>query len=166
MPVKGADVVAKNIVAFGGGFLKHVNTTMKKVSVVLDKKVTENMSLIDHTTADLRRLDHPYAKRHGSAGLGIHSPYWQVHKQSGRLLASKRADTVVAESNGTLLAKAFVSLDPFEVPYANAVIYGTSTMIPRPVLQESRDQILDEAQGIIKTNLKNLTITFQGERTT
>jgi hypothetical protein len=69
MAVKGADIVANNIIKFGGGFLEHVNRVMEGVRETLDTTITANMSLTDHSPKDLADLDHPYAARHGSQGI-------------------------------------------------------------------------------------------------
>ena len=49
MPISGADVVANNIKEFGGGFTRHVSKVMKKAVDRLDKDVTLNMSMTDHS---------------------------------------------------------------------------------------------------------------------
>lgn len=160
--VKGVDLVAKNIIRYGDGFIRTVNKTMKEVDFVLDKKLEQNISLTDHSLGDLRRLGHPYAARHGSQGLNIHSPGYQVHKQSGKLLSSKVHGTKNAEiTGGKLEASAFAGLDESRAPHALYVVFGTSKMIPRPVLQGTRDEVVPQAIDIIKSNLKNFTFSFK-----
>ena len=163
MPVRGADVVAKNIKSFGDGFIGHVNKTMKAVQNILDTKVTENMSQADHTQVDLNKLDHPYARRHGLEGAGIHEPYYQVHKQSGRLLSSKRSGIVEASiSGGELKASAWCGVYERGAFYVSYVIYGTSRMIPRDFLTGSLNEIKDEATTYLKTNLRDFVFNFKG----
>ncbi|QGH73024.1 MAG: hypothetical protein [Siphoviridae sp. ctCJE6] len=162
MPVRGHELVARNIIRVGGGFLSTVNQTMESVRDILDSEVTKNISLEDHTLADLRRLGHPYAARHGDKGLPLHDPYWQVHKQSGRLLSSKRSGTVKASvSSGKLEALAFVGLSESVAPHALFVVFGTSKMIPRPVLAGSRLKSLDPAVKLIKKRLKDLKFNLE-----
>lgn len=159
MPVTGADTIAKNIIKYGGGFTKSVNKVMTKVSEIMDKEATKNMSLTDHSLEELASLDHPYAKRHGATGKDLHQPYWQVHKQSGQLLSSKSSGIVEANvTAGVLRSKAYVKLDPNKAPHALNVVYGTSKMIPRPILKGSRENVLVEAKTYITTTLKNLKI--------
>lgn len=163
MPVTGADTIAKNIKTFGDGFLKHVNKTMKKVSKVIDKEVTKNMSLQDHSLKDLARLGHSYAAKHGPTGLPIHDPYWLVHKQSGQLLRSKERG--VTEANiafGRLKAAAWVKLDENVAPHAEYIVYGTSKMIPRPFLLMSFNRRTNEIVAILKKNLRDMVINFRG----
>ncbi len=161
MAVRGADLVAKNIIRYGGGFLKTVNSTMKKVSVIMDNQVTKNMSLEHPTLEGLRLLGHPYAKRHGEKGIQIHNPYWQVHKRSGELLSSKKRGTTDARvSFGALSASAFVKLDDNKAEHAKYIIFGTSKMIPRPLLIGSLNQVKKKAFGVIKSDLRDLTVGF------
>ena len=162
MPVQGTKIVANNILRFGGKFLATVNGTMKVVKGMLDKEVTRNISLQDHSLKELAKLDHPYALRHGSKGSSLHKPYWLVHKQSGKLLSSKKSGTVdAAMTAGMLTASAFVGLDEGTAPHALYVVYGTSKMIPRPVLTGSRNRVVGPAMELIKARLKYLTVTFR-----
>lgn len=167
MAVLGQETLAKNIVKFGGGFLNHVNTQMKTVAFILDREVTKNISNTDHTLQDLAKLDHPYARRHGlTKARQLHDPYWTVHKQSGTLLSSKFSGNRPASINsGNLKASAYVGLNSTTAPYANSVVYGTSKMIPRPVLIGSRDNVLPEIQQLLKKNLKDFVVSYNGEKT-
>jgi len=161
MPVRGTKLVARNIVKYGGQFLKTVNSTMKKVSVIMDNQITKNMSLEDHTLQQLKALGHPYAAKHGPRGIPIHDPYWQVHKRTGELIRSKERGTDDASINfGQLKAGAYVRLDDKKAEHANYIIFGTSKMIPRPLLIGSLNQVKDKAFKVIKTNLKDLTMRF------
>ena len=45
MPVKGGDLVSKNIIAFGGKFIAEVNKDMEKTRDILDKRVDKNISI-------------------------------------------------------------------------------------------------------------------------
>lgn len=163
MPVRGVDIVVKNLIKVGGGFSNQVNKTMEKVKVIFDQKVTENISLVDHSLKDLRDLKHPYSlRRWGPDGLPIHTPNYQIHKQSGKLLSSKKAGVSKADIQaGVLQASAFVKLDPNVAKHAEYLVYGTSKMIPRSVLTGSRSEVLPEANKILKQDLKNLVIGFK-----
>jgi len=135
MAVRGADVVAKNIIRFGGNFTKHVNKVMKEVSVIMDNQVTKNMTLEDHTM--------------------------KVHKRSGELVRSKERGTIDANITfGALRAGAFVKLDENKAEHAKYIIFGTSKMIPRPLLMGSVNQIKNKAFKVIKNNLRDLTMRF------
>jgi len=161
MPVRGTEVVAKNIIRYGGNFTKHVNKVMKEVSVIMDNQITKNMSLTEPSLKGLKLLGHPYARRHGPKGIQIHDPYWQVHKRSGDLLSSKERGTTDASITfGALKAGAFVKLDDKKAEHAKYIIFGTSKMIPRPLLIGSLNQIKNKAFGVLKTNLRDLTMRF------
>lgn len=163
MPVTGQELVAKNIVKYTQGFLRTVNDVMKEVEFILDREIEKNINLTDHSLKDLAKLDHPYASRHGPFGKPLHDPYWQVHKQSGSLLSSKFHGTEKAEIlGGRLRASAFVGLDSTKAKHALYVVFGTSRMIPRPILTGSKDTIQKQAYELISKKLKFLTFTFKG----
>lgn len=164
MPVRGARVVAGNLRQYGGGFLKHVNKTMKAVHVVLKTEARKNLSSTKLSVEDLKRYDHPYATRHGARGKEhlIH-PYHEVHKRSGELLASEKSGTKDASiTGGRLDAMAYYGLDEGRAEHAKHVIYGTSKMIPRPVLRISRDNVAKPMYELLKKNLKDFTFSFHG----
>lgn len=167
MPVEGAEIVAKNIVAFGKGFTKHVNKVMTVVSDGLYTKVRANASLTDHSLGDFAELDHPYAQRHGAEGLPIHDPRWLVHTQSGTLLAAvgKRIQEASIDS-GELTAAAICAIDESKAPHAMSVVFGTSKMVPRDFMTGSLNQYQPEADKYIRENLKDLEFTVSGRGTT
>ncbi len=158
MPVTGFETVAKNIIKYQNGFLNSVNRVMKEVKVILDDEVTANMSLKDHSLKDLAKLGHPYGINNTNVP---HSPIWLVHTQSGKMLRAKSSDTIDASINGGILkASAFVKIDGADVPYALAVINGTSKMIPRPFLAYSRDKVQEAAYEHIRNTLRNLKVNL------
>jgi len=127
----------------------------------MDNQVAKNMSLGDHTLKELKVLGHPYAAKHGPRGIPIHDPYWQVHKRSGELVASKERGTTDANLMlGKLRAGAFVKLDESKAEHAKYIVFGTSKMIPRPLLIGSVNQIKNKAFKVIKNNLRDLTMRF------
>ena len=135
---------------------------MKEVEFLLDKQVTKNLSRTDFSLKELAELDHPFATRHGKVGTPVYNPYWMVHKRSGKLLSSKQSGTIKASvSTGTLKATAFVLLDPAVAKHALHVVFGTSRMIPRPVLAGSGEQVAGKSYELLRTKLKNLTIAFK-----
>ena len=166
MPVTGQELVINNIIKFGGGFTAGVNKTMEQVKFTLEARVIKNISLRDgHGAKEFRDMDHPYATRHGDEiDTGGHDPYYQVHRQGGDLRKSERGGTTEAAiSGGRLTATAFVGLDQNIAPHAAFVVFGTSKMIPRPVLEGSRNEVLSECQKLIKDDLQNLVTTFKGK---
>ena len=161
MPVQGTKIVADNIIAYGGGFLRNVDKVMKSVEKLLDDETKKNISL-PYSLQQLADLDHPYAKRHGAQGSGAVKPYYGVNIQSGKLFAAEESGTVKASFSGTQLsAAAFVKIDEAQAPHALHVIFGTSKMIPRPVLVASRDNVVPVAYTLIKEKLRNFTVNFK-----
>lgn len=157
MPITGTESVARNIIKFGGGFVKQVNKTMAGVAGIMDEEITRNMSLSDHSLKDLAKLGHPYSRK---SGKELHSPNYQVHQQSGNLLSSKQSGSGGASiEEGVLKATAFVRLDKDQAGYAPYVIYGTSKMIPRPVLSASRDNVVPQVLDFMKSELKNIRLS-------
>lgn len=161
MPVTGQQAIAKNIITYGGGFLNSVNKVMEDSRKILDDQITINLKASYFSLKDLSRLDHPYASRHGSRGKNIPNPYWKVHERSGKLLSSKKSGVVNASIiNGNLKSEAYVGLDRNIAPHALAVVFGTSKMIPRPVLMQSRQQVSGQIYTLISNRLKNLKVSF------
>lgn len=158
--VIGGDVLAKNIVDFENKFLQSVNKGMQKISGMLDRQVTKNISLSDHSLSDLARMGHPYRR----GGPGLHTPKYQVHTQSGELLSGKVSGTDDAEIiGGKLSAAAWVGIADF-VEHAKYVIYGTTTMVPRDFLGGSLREVKDPVYAVLKTILRDTTINYNGKR--
>ncbi len=168
MPVTGQGVVAGNIIKFGKGFTDHVQKTMVGAVDILNIEVTKNISLSDHTQADLAKLGHPYAARHGSKGMGIHEPYWQIHRQSGKLLSSKKIGVTEASVvDGRLQVVGWVGLDESEAQHALHLIWGTSKMIPRDPLSGSlfEPSIQNRIKSHLSDNLRDMVFNFKGVET-
>lgn len=161
MPIKGADLVSKNIIAFGGGFLKEVNRDMEEVRGILDNAVKKNITLTDHSMEDLSAMGHPYAAR---APQQIHSPSYQVHIQSGELARGRYSGTHKATLfGGQLKARAYVGIAN-SVTHALFVIYGTSKMVPRDFLVGSLGEVKEQIWETLSRSLKNAVVNFNGER--
>lgn len=161
MALVGQKLVAENLLKVQDGFIRTVNKTMKNVADILNKKIEDNISLDDHSLEDLRKLGHPYARR---SPVGIHTPSYQVHKQSGRLKDSQFSGTTNAQVlSGKLEATAYAGLDANRAKHAEYIIFGTSKMIPRPVLEGSKQEVYPQARELIGKNLKNLVSNFKGK---
>lgn len=105
--------------------------------------IRTTMGLTDHSLKDLAKMDHPYARRHGSIKLHsaarsssrgpiISPPEHQVHIQSRELFRALKGETTTMGG-----AKGYgyrVSVDPAKAPQALYVIQGTKKMLPRDVL--------------------------------
>ena len=104
---------------------------------VLRDLIRQNISLRDHTLADLAREGHPYARRHGaiqihgSGSKALNDPRNRVHTQSGAMLGALRSGPVA----GGLGYR--IGIDTTAAPHAEAVIRGTKVMLPRDVLWDT-----------------------------
>lgn len=160
MPVHGAELVSKNIIAFGGGFLREVNRDMEQARYLLDKTIEKNISLTDHSIEGLADMGHPYARR---APQAIHDPGYQVHTQSGELKSGKYSGTDRADiSSGRLTARAYVGISE-SVRHAFFVVYGTSKMVPRDFLVGSLGEVREQIWQFLKRSLNQAVVSFNGE---
>lgn len=160
MPITGGDLVSKNIIAFGGQFLAQVNKDMELARKILDLKIEKNISLSDHSLADLRGMGHPYARR---APQAIHDPGYQVHEQTGEMRRAKYSGVDKAKvSSRQLEARAYVGIDE-KVTHAFYVVYGTSKMIPRDFLVGSLGEVRNQVWDILKRSLGNAVVSFNGQ---
>jgi hypothetical protein len=102
---------------------------------VLLAAVKQNISLRDHSLKDLKKLDHPYARRHGAIRIhhrgskSLMHPQFRVHQQSGTLLTALKG--------GPRKSGFFVELDKGIAPHAVWVIFGTRVMLGRNVLWDT-----------------------------
>lgn len=92
-------------------------------------QVRRYISLRDHSLADLARLGHPYARRHGSIRIHRKKP-WQVHRQSGRMVRALRGFPITLGGQTGYE----VTFNYGAAPHAAHVIQGTKVMLPRDVL--------------------------------
>lgn len=102
---------------------------------VLREAVRQNLSITDHNLSDLRRMGHPYARRHGSIRVHPERPF-MVHRQSGRM---RNATTLESKAypggaGGGAKYTAIVGLDYGQQRYFRYVIEGTRVMLPRDTL--------------------------------
>lgn len=153
----------------------NVKVSLRKASVAAVRAAGEayrdvvkrNLSLTDHTLRQLAVLDHPYARRHGSikihAGDGggfIDDGRNLVHRQSGNLLRSLRAQMRGASGPGSAVAYD-VWLDLAGNTEVRAVLDGTPRMLPRDPLwstalgpatiDEMRRSILRELGKVLRS---------------
>lgn len=162
--VIGGDVLAENLDKAMDGFLAEVDRDMARAADRLRAGIRSNISLTDHSLADLSDMDHPYASRHGSIQVHGDKP-WQVHTQSGRMLSamvsgSEKASVV----SGRLSSSAWAGVDEDGAPHALHVEYGTSKMLPRPFLSGSLKESSGDILDTLRRSLKNTIINFNGRK--
>jgi hypothetical protein len=119
---------------------------------ILQSKVIQNISLRDHTLAQLAAMDHPYARRHGSIRIhrkgstALVHPEYRVHTQSGALLNAVRVAPASSRPHWRLW------LDKGVAPHAEYVIHGTRVMLPRDVLWDTA-----KAPAVQRSMMKAIT---------
>lgn len=94
----------------------------------LRSRVRKRIGLRDHSLKDLARMDHPYARRHGSIRIHRNLP-WQVHRQSGTM-----AEALEGTFKMGVKPQYEVTFNYLKAPHAEDVIRGTKVMLPRDVL--------------------------------
>jgi hypothetical protein len=110
---------------------------------VLIAAVRTNASLTDHSLKDLARLDHPYARRHGSIQIhkGSSSTLLDtrssVHMRTGRFVRSIRG--YVAKTSKGSSIRYNVIADRRVAKHAGYVIQGTRVMLPRDIIWETAE---------------------------
>lgn len=92
-------------------------------------EVRKHIGLRDHSLADLAKMDHPYARRHGTIRIHRKKP-WQVHRQSDKMIQALRGGPVTVGNKPGYE----VTFDYGAAPHAAHVIQGTRVMLPRDVL--------------------------------
>ena len=125
--------------------VRSINRSVK----TLFRKVSGNISLTCHSLADLAAMGHPYAVAHLN---NPHSPYYQVHMQSGqmrgRLTSEVAANTQEVRGGVGYTGEAEESL---KAPgsahsYLRCVIFGTEHMVSRDFLSGSLGEVKAEIQ--------------------
>jgi len=118
---------------------------LREASTKVFNKILDSASLEDHSLDELAKLGHPYALRSSS---NIHSPSYQVHKQSGRL-----ADAIQLVQVNQYAFN--VGIPEGAVPYLHAVVYGTRYMKGRDFIHGSLNDLDPELRALFS---KALTI--------
>jgi|SRR3970282_1811021 len=123
---------------------KRLTEALKECANALEEKIVENVSLDDHTADELARLGYPYARR---APQSLHSPDYQVHVQSGRLV----------NAVGQVQINQYaidVGVDESQAPEVVHVLYGTSKMIARDFITGSYNEVRARLTEIMERALR------------
>ena len=114
---------------------KAARLSAKAAGAVLLERVKSNASRTDHSAADLARLDHPYARRHGAIKSGVLGPDYRkrpymVHKRTGAFLSSFKGKSLSSPIGYEIEARPVV-------PWVRYVIQGTRVMLGRDIIWET-----------------------------
>jgi len=108
---------------------------MGKAGEVAKGAVYANLTRTDHTLQQLRRMDHPYAKRHGT--IRVHAGETHVvHTRTGRMAAALQGEVKFRAGGAGGGARPYYLLGWWAnvPPHVSWVVEGTRKMLPRDVL--------------------------------
>lgn len=108
----------------------------------VDKEFRASVTMTDHSLEELRIMKHPYGKKNPQQ---IHDPDYQVHKQSGGMLADSVQDPLVTETSDAVVGQ--FGFFPDLLPAC--VVNGTPNMRPRPVVHGTLARAAGRAKDII-----------------
>lgn len=123
--------MANDLAELRRAYRSYVNNLMREMEAATEDaaenlldRIKELTGLTDHSLDDLRRLGHPYAKRH-SLGSGPH-PDYEVHNQEGDLQESLRV-----EHEGVWRGGQIASDIHSDAEHTWHLLQGTDIMRPR-----------------------------------
>ncbi len=122
-------------------FKEKAKVRLKEAAEVLQDKMIENASLVDHTLKDLAAMGHPYSVQNSA---NPHSPPYMIHTQTGNLKENIELNT---SPKGFRVS---VGVDEDKVPYIAPLILGTERMIARDFITGSYDEVLPELRKIFE----------------
>jgi len=154
MKIRGRERVIKNIAMKELQMQQESEKSIKGSARILFQKVSFNISRTCHDLADLAAMGHPYARDHI---LNPHSPYYQIHMQSGDMRRALTSDTDAdsQEVRGgvgyTGDAEESLKAPASTHSYLRCVIFGTNFVTKRgnPAGMVSRD-FLNGSLGEVK----------------
>ena len=138
MPIKVIDRVEQKNDMIMSKIMRAAELTVRECTDKLYFKVFDNLSLPAHTASELRRLDHPFAWRHGSYQPHGHEPIWGVHIHYGIMRKELQKEVEVV---GDKYVYGFVGWLKGYSPEVGYVVTGTEKMLPRPVLRLTAEQM-------------------------
>lgn len=144
--VSGTKFVLEKLDGMQFAIIEAVNELMAEGVQMFEDEIKKNISLTDHSLAELRALDHPYARRHGERGQPIHEPYWLVHTRGAGLIRAMYSG-VISENGRTV--DGYVGFDIAAAPHATYVIFGTIKMIARDFMTPSLNVVIPKLRGKI-----------------
>lgn len=147
--IRGREQVIRNIAIKELQMQQESEKSINGSAKILFRKISSNISQTCHDLADLAAMGHPYARDHI---LNPHSPYYQVHMQSGDMRALLTSDTGIdnQEVRGgvgfTGEAEESLKAPKSSYSYLRAVVLGTRLMVARDFLNGSLDEVRGEVE--------------------
>lgn len=126
--------VQRDLIQAGLRIAKAGNAAIGAAGAVVLDKVVSDSSQTGVSLRQLAKLDHPYARRHGSIQAGalggsVVARPWVVHRRQGRF-----ADAISGRYKPSLLQPEYdIELDG-SVKLVRWIVHGTKIMLPRDVL--------------------------------
>lgn len=140
--VKGAFAAKRSLQRFRKKTVAKIKSDFADQTAELAyQRVLANISRRDFTLEDLREMDHPYARRHGSISVHPGQEYL-VHTHTGRLKSSL-GKKVVRRAGGAggghnLFAQVgFIKNPPHYAGYVVSQTEGTKVMLSRDPINET-----------------------------
>ena len=113
---------------------------VKEAGDALQAQIIKNLSYTTYTLNDLRRKDHPYARRHGSIKVHPSNPYVHQRSRKMRNATFSRIAWHAGGYGGGGNWTCQVGIDVSQQRYFRYVIEGTKVMLPRNVVSETAEQ--------------------------
>jgi ribosomal protein L39E len=141
--------------------LRSLTSNLDFSGQLLAKAMKKNARATPHySLKTLRRMGHPYAKRHwsqvsggewkpmaGTPAEGIHDPEWLVHRQSGALIRGIKKGKLTPVPEGFEILVGIPDSDP-AAEVGRYVVYGTKTMVPRNFIWNTAMQNLPAIRSL------------------
>lgn len=102
----------------------------------VEKKFKGRLSQRFYTISQLKRMKHPYARRHYPLGYSLYKPGKAgvrldiINKQTGKLLSRVRKE-IVGKTREEMVGRVYI--DPAGLDYIKYVFFGSSILIARPI---------------------------------
>ena len=141
--VRGLDATFYNIGVYNRDFHKATERSIEKAGKFFMGQLRNNVSLTDHSLDDLRKLDHPYARRHSSIRRPPGHRYkWQIHSRGGALVKGLWDTMSVSRVPLGRGIEVFTGtfwggIRPEVAEHINYVIEGTRVMHGRSVVERT-----------------------------
>lgn len=155
--MKGYNKLEKRLKHLKGIVGKSIDDVFSKQSEKQYQAIVANASRTDHTLSDLKTVDHPFAKRHGSIQGSVLGGDWSkkpfmIHSRKGNVASSIRY-TIKRNNN----SRQAIFHYRYSAPYVKYVVKGTRVMFGRNVILETLKM---NEKGIFKKYKKDFLFSI------